>query len=136
MIIVEVRRAVIGGVDTHLDVHVAAALDAIGGLLGVESFEASRAGNDKFFAWLHAFGPITGRRGGHRLLWGRPGPVHCAPPGWRVVEVDRPNRQPAAGRQVRPARRGRGGPCRPVGAGFRAAKTSVLLTATWRPSGR
>ena len=27
-----------GGVDTHLDVHVAAALNAVGGLLGVESF--------------------------------------------------------------------------------------------------
>src|SRR5215213_1901640 len=38
--------AVTGGVDTHLDVHVAAALDDIGGVLGVESFEASRAGND------------------------------------------------------------------------------------------
>ena len=30
--------AVPGGIDTHLDVHVAAALDEIGGLLGVESF--------------------------------------------------------------------------------------------------
>ena len=37
-------RAVTGGVDTHLDVHVAAALDDIGGLLGVESFEATRGG--------------------------------------------------------------------------------------------
>src|SRR5207244_2373788 len=47
MTIVERTRAVTGGVDTHLDVHVAAALDEIGGLLGVESFEASAAGNDK-----------------------------------------------------------------------------------------
>ena len=31
-----------GGVDTHLDVHVAAALDSIGGLLGVESFPGRR----------------------------------------------------------------------------------------------
>jgi transposase len=28
-------RAITGGVDTHADVHVAAALDSIGGLLGV-----------------------------------------------------------------------------------------------------
>jgi hypothetical protein len=34
-------RPVTGGVDTHLDTHVAAALDAIGGVLGVESFEAT-----------------------------------------------------------------------------------------------
>jgi hypothetical protein len=39
MTIVE-TRAITGGVDTHLDVHVAAALDAIGGVLGVESFLA------------------------------------------------------------------------------------------------
>jgi hypothetical protein len=32
-------RAITGGVDTHADVHVAAALDPVGGLLGVqESF--------------------------------------------------------------------------------------------------
>src|SRR5215211_4924223 len=52
-------RAVTGGVDTHLDVHVAAALDDIGGLLGVESFEASRAGNDELLAWLRSFGDVT-----------------------------------------------------------------------------
>ena len=34
MTIVEPARAVTGGVDTHLDVNVAAALDDIGGLLG------------------------------------------------------------------------------------------------------
>ena len=34
MTIVEAARAVTGGVDTHLDVHVAAALDPMGGLLG------------------------------------------------------------------------------------------------------
>jgi hypothetical protein len=34
-------RAVTGGVDTHADVHVAAALDPIGGLLGVREFPAT-----------------------------------------------------------------------------------------------
>ena len=33
-----------GGVDTHLDVHVAAALDQIGGLLGTASFATTPAG--------------------------------------------------------------------------------------------
>jgi hypothetical protein len=42
-----------------LDVHVAAALDDIGGVLGVESFEASAAGNDKLVCWLSSFGTIT-----------------------------------------------------------------------------
>ena len=40
MTIVESTRPVTGGVDTHLDQHVAAALDATGALLGVESFRA------------------------------------------------------------------------------------------------
>ncbi len=35
---------VTGGVDTHADVHVAAAIDHNGGLLGVESFTADGAG--------------------------------------------------------------------------------------------
>src|SRR5271165_910739 len=43
MTIVE-TRAVTGGVDTHADTHVAAALDPIGGLLGVEEFPATRPG--------------------------------------------------------------------------------------------
>jgi len=38
MTIVEAARGVTGGVDTHRDVHVAAALDPLGGLLGTESF--------------------------------------------------------------------------------------------------
>jgi transposase len=43
MTIVE-TRAITGGVDTHADMHVAAALDAIGGLLGVAEFPATPAG--------------------------------------------------------------------------------------------
>jgi hypothetical protein len=34
-------RAITGGVDTHADVHVAAALDPIGGLLGVADYPAA-----------------------------------------------------------------------------------------------
>jgi hypothetical protein len=41
MTIVE-TRPITGGVDTHLDVHVAAALDTNGGVLGVESFPTMR----------------------------------------------------------------------------------------------
>jgi transposase len=44
MTIVEDRRAITGGVDTHAGTHVAAALDPIGGLLGVQEFPATTAG--------------------------------------------------------------------------------------------
>ena len=41
---VEDARAIAGGVDTHADLHVAAALDSVGGLLGVQEFPATAAG--------------------------------------------------------------------------------------------
>ena len=43
MTIVETRQ-IIGGVDTHLDTHVAAAVDGNGGLLGVWSFPTTTGG--------------------------------------------------------------------------------------------
>ena len=52
MTIVETTRAVTGGVDTHLDVHVAAAVDANGGVLGVESFATTTAGFAELADWL------------------------------------------------------------------------------------
>src|SRR5918996_5428059 len=86
-------RVVTGGVDTHLDVHVAAALDDIGGLLGVEGFEASRAGNDKLLAWLRNFGDIAqvGVEGTGSYGAGLAGSLRAADV--KGVEVDRPNRQ-------------------------------------------
>jgi len=38
------RPVITGGVDTHAEIHVAAALDPIGGLLGVREFPATAAG--------------------------------------------------------------------------------------------
>src|SRR2546423_15359705 len=58
MTIVEVARPVTGGVDTHLDVHVAATLDHIGGLLGVESFPTTPAGYRSLVDWMNTFGPL------------------------------------------------------------------------------
>ena len=43
---------VTGGVDTHADSHVAAAIDDNGGLLGIESFPVSKAGYVELLAWL------------------------------------------------------------------------------------
>ena len=82
-----------GGVDTHLDVHVAAALDSIGGLVGVESFPADATGYRRLLAWLRGFGTVelvgvegTGSYGAGLTR-------HLHEKGVAVVEVDRPNRQ-------------------------------------------
>ena len=66
MTIVESARPVTGGVDTHLDVHVAAAVDANGGVLGVESFATTTAG----FAELHDWSRGSDRWPG--LVWKAP----------------------------------------------------------------
>jgi transposase len=58
MTIVENTRPVTGGVDTHLDAHVAAVLDANGGVLGVESFPTNAAGFAELHRWLESFGPL------------------------------------------------------------------------------
>src|SRR5260370_11507135 len=52
-------RAITGGVDTHADVHVAAALDPIGGLLGVREFPATAGGYASLLGWLGGFGTVA-----------------------------------------------------------------------------
>jgi len=86
-------RAITGGVDTHADVHVAAALDPIGGLLGVQEFPATSAGYARLLGWLGGFGTVclvgiegTGSYGAGLAR-------HIAAAGIRVVEVDRSDRQ-------------------------------------------
>jgi transposase len=82
-----------GGVDTHLDVHVAAALDDRGALLGVESFDTTSAGYRALLDWLRCFGPVelVGVEG--TGSYGAGLSRHLQAEEVPVVEVDRPNRQ-------------------------------------------
>ena len=88
MTIVE-TRAITGGVDTHADVHVAAALDPVGGLLGVQEFPASPAGYAQLLDWLGGFGTVclVGVEGTGSYGAGLARRITAA--GVRVVEVDR-----------------------------------------------
>jgi transposase len=86
-------RAITGGVDTHADAHVAAALDPVGGLLGVQEFPATPAGYASLLGWLSGFGTVclvgiegTGSYGAGLAR-------HIAAADVRVVEVDRSDRQ-------------------------------------------
>ncbi len=58
MTVTTLTRNINGGVDTHLDVHVAAALDDRGALLGVESFATTADGYKKLLGWFADFGPV------------------------------------------------------------------------------
>jgi transposase len=82
-----------GGVDTHLNVHVAAALDERGALLGVQSFETTPAGYRALLDWLRGFGEVelVGVEGTGSYGAGLTRVLHAER--IRVVEVDRPNRQ-------------------------------------------
>ena len=84
---------VTGGVDTHLDVHVVAALDPIGGLLGTASFATTPLGYRRLLEWLQAFGTISvvGVEGTSSYGAGLTRTLQAA--GVSVLEVDRPNRQ-------------------------------------------
>jgi transposase len=95
MTIVDAPRPVTGGVDTHLDVNVAAALDPVGGQLGVAEFPATAtaAGHRRLLDWLAAFGPVArvGVEGTGSYGAGLARYLRAA--GIPVTEVDRPNRQ-------------------------------------------
>jgi len=118
-------RAVTGGVDTHADTHVAAALDPIGGLLGVEEFPATGAGYARLLDWLRGFGSVclvgiegTGSYGAGLAR-------HIAAAGVRVVEVDRADRQDRR-------RQGKSDPLDAVS----AARAAQSGRARGRPKGR
>jgi transposase len=93
MTIVEITRPVTGGVDTHLDVHVAAAVDVNGGLLGVESFATTVAGFRDLYCWLAGFGELTRVGVEGTGAYGAGLARYLRSRGTVVIEVDRPNRQ-------------------------------------------
>ena len=125
MTIVEERTAITGGVDTHSEVHAAAALDPVGGLLGVAEFPATKAGYASLLGWLGGFGDValvgvegTGSYGAGLARY-------LAARGVRVVEVDR------AGRQDR-RRRGKSDPLDAIS----AARAAQSGRASGEPKGR
>ena len=86
-------RAITGGVDTDAGTHVAAALDPVGGLLGVREFPVSAAGYAGLLGWLGGFGTVclvgiegTGSYGAGLTR-------HMSAAGVRPAGVDRSDRQ-------------------------------------------
>ena len=81
------------GVDTHLDVHVAALLDERGALLGVESFATTPDGYRDLLTWAASHGEVVlaGVEGTGSYGAGLTRHLHAE--GVKVLEVDRPNRQ-------------------------------------------
>ncbi len=89
----EPRTRVTGGVDTHRDQHVVAALDERGAELGVRSFPTTLTGHCALLAWLRGFGAVerVGVEGTGAYGAGLARLLHAE--SVTVVEVNRPNRQ-------------------------------------------
>lgn len=87
------RPLVTGGVDTHRDLHVAAALDPTGGVLGTSTFPTTRAGYRALVTWLTGFGPVGAVGVEGTGSYGAALARHLDSEGLAVVEVARPYRQ-------------------------------------------
>ena len=118
-------RSVVGGVDTHADVHVAAAVDQNGGLLGIESFPADQAGYEELLGWLVGFGDVEQIGVEGTGSWGVGLTRFLHDQEIIVVEVDRPNRQ----------KRRKQGKSDPTDA-LAAARAALSGEATVTPKGR
>src|SRR5690348_11087793 len=112
---VEDARVITGGVDTQAGMHVAAALNPIGELLGVQEFPATAAGYASLLSWLRSSGTLAAAGVEGTGSYGAGLARHLAAAGVRVVEVDRPDRQDRA-------RQGKSGP---AGCGQRGAGGAV-----------
>ncbi len=87
------QSLVTGGVDTHLDTHVAAALDRLGGVLGTAQFPTTAADYRRLLRWLRGFGEV-GRVGVEGTgSYGAALARHMTGHGITVIEVSRPDRQ-------------------------------------------
>jgi transposase len=84
---------VIGGVDTHADVHVAAACDQLGGVLGTDAFATTPAGYRALLRFLRSFGHVQTVGVEGTGSYGSGLARYLADRDVGVVEVNRPNRQ-------------------------------------------
>ena len=125
MTIVEAAPGITGGVDTHLDVHVVAALDPLGGLLGTERFETNAAGYKALLGWLEGFGDVTKIGIEGTGSYGSGLSRYLRRVGVEVIEVDRPNRE----------ERRRSGKSDPLDA-VEAARAALSGRASGRPKSR
>ena len=85
-------RIVVGGIDTHKDLHVAAVLDQTETVLGTQSFSTTRAGYRALVRWMRSFGELTKVGIEGTGSYGAGITRHLVDVDVEVLEVDRPDR--------------------------------------------
>lgn len=95
----ETEGAVIMGVDTHLDFHVAVAVDHLGRRLGEASVPTTAKGYEGLLRWAQGFGPVrcTGVEG--TSSYGAGLTRHLRARGIEVLEVERPEHRRRSSRR-------------------------------------
>jgi transposase len=89
----DTRRRVTGGVDTHKDCHVAAALDEVGRVLDTDAFPATPSGYRCLLRWLETFGELVAVGVEGTGSWGAGLNRFLTANEVTVIEVARANRQ-------------------------------------------
>ncbi|MFF5861100.1 IS110 family transposase [Streptomyces sp. NPDC012751] len=85
--------AVIGGIDTHTDLHQAAVIDGIGRHLATEAFATTPEGYQRLLNWLRSHGEVLAVGIEGTGAYGAEIARFLAADGVTVVEVDRPDRK-------------------------------------------
>ena len=82
---------IVGGVDTHQDLHAAAVVDTEGALLGSQSFSTTRAGYRAMLRWFRSFGELARVGVESTGTYGAGVTRHLALAGVPVLEVTGPD---------------------------------------------
>ena len=133
-------RRVVGGVDTHKDLHVAAVVDEQDRVLASQCFPTTRHGYKQMLAWMRSFGSLqrvgveaTGTYGAGLLRY-------LQKAGIEVLEVTTPDRQDRRKRGKNDDWMPRTPPMRPLPASERSRRRAVTAwsrpCASSRPAGR
>jgi transposase len=91
--------AVILGVDTHLDFHVAVAVDHLGRRLGEASVPTTAKGYERLLSWAEAFGPLRCAGVEGTSSYGTGLARHLRINGIEVLEVERPKHRRRSSRR-------------------------------------
>jgi transposase len=89
----DAKAEVILGVDTHLEVHVAVAVDHLGRRLGELSVPTTAKGYERLLCWAEGFGPVRCAGIEGTSSYGVGLARHLKAAGISVMEVERPKRR-------------------------------------------